>query len=451
LNSIASILHMSAVVIANRSEAELAHIVPVLAARHEIFEAGSVGALAGMLERCDLLILDANFTDAHGIDVLMEVASTRYLPILMVVPPDDPKCAVEAVRCGAFNYVIKIGDYGNLLAHAVEDALSRFNEREEMLRMILALKAQVAELEQGTRVPMPAAAASGAATPPAQQPRRDVLPEIMALLRQGEINLPVFPSAGADLRRMVDDQAPVAAIARLLEQDVAIATKLISVSNSAYYRGAKDNHTLAQAIERLGLGETRNIVELLANRALYAIRMPAMRAFLPSLWTHAVACAHAAQLTARQLQLPNADAVFTMGLLHDIGELILLQILAEMQLRGSLEAMAPMAAMELARAHHCRFGSAILKRWKLPDAIVEVALLHENLSEAEAITKDLLVVNFADTLVKSMGYGAAEPAPVAPHETESARLLKLQPAAIGAIEAELRKVMAGSDFSLEAA
>lgn len=55
----------------------------------------------------DAVILDSNFTPAQGLDFLMEVASSAHVPILLVTPPDDPQCAIEGRRSGAFNYLIK--------------------------------------------------------------------------------------------------------------------------------------------------------------------------------------------------------------------------------------------------------------------------------------------------------------------------------------------------------
>ena len=52
----------------------------------------------------DAVILDSNFTPAQGMDFLMEVASSAHVPILLVTPPDDPQCAIEGRRSGAFNY-----------------------------------------------------------------------------------------------------------------------------------------------------------------------------------------------------------------------------------------------------------------------------------------------------------------------------------------------------------
>ena len=95
---------MSAVTIANSSRADAAAIAQALGTQHAVTVTTSATGLAARIAGCDLLILDTNLTAAGGMDVLMEVASVKHLPILMVVPANDPQCALEAVRSGAYNW-----------------------------------------------------------------------------------------------------------------------------------------------------------------------------------------------------------------------------------------------------------------------------------------------------------------------------------------------------------
>ncbi len=75
--------------------------------------------------------------------------------------------------------------------------------------------------------------------------------------------------------------------------------------------------------------------------------------------------------------------------------------------------------------HHGKFGGALLKTWKFSDGYVQVATHHDNLEEADPISKELLIVHFANLPVKSIAYDLAEGTEVDLEEAESARLLKL--------------------------
>ena len=76
-----------------------------------------------------------------------------------------------------------------------------------------------------------------------------------------------------------------------------------------------------------------------------------------------------------------------------------------------------------------------------------VALWHENIQGAEAITQSLLLIHFANVLVNSMGYGPVQPVVTDLQSIESVRQLKLTPAAITEIQNELRDLMSVSEFS----
>ena len=77
---------------------EKAYHVSVLPTPHELDE---------HIHRSDLVLLDCNFTENNGIDCLMDILSRAHVPVLMVTPLDDPQCAIEAMRLGAGNFVVK--------------------------------------------------------------------------------------------------------------------------------------------------------------------------------------------------------------------------------------------------------------------------------------------------------------------------------------------------------
>jgi DNA-binding NtrC family response regulator len=67
----------------------------------------------------DVILLDMNLPDMSGIDVLRQL-DVRRVPVVMLTAYSDTRLVVEAVRAGAFDYVLKSADFG-----ALEDALRR--------------------------------------------------------------------------------------------------------------------------------------------------------------------------------------------------------------------------------------------------------------------------------------------------------------------------------------
>jgi HD-like signal output (HDOD) protein len=353
------------------------------------------------------IVVDANFTDLQGLDFIAEVNADSHLPVLIITPPDDPHCAIEALRIGVFNYLVKTDRIYSVLETALVEATEKFNDDDELKRVIIAQKQRAAELERElARLKQPAST-SGPAHPDASADNnRRLFATIDGRLRKGEVNLPSYPESSMKLARLMRDQAGIGPVARMLEGDVAIAAKLIGISNSARYRGLKANSTAEQAISVLGLSTTKNYVDLIANRALYVVRNPRYLPILRELWEHSVACAHASKAVADLARIEASDEVFSMGMLHDIGKLLLTQVIAEMEAENpSMKPLEDDELMNFLQAHHGHFGRKLLEIWKLPATHADAAQYHESLEAAPAVTRELFAVHLGNLLAKKIGYG----------------------------------------------
>ena len=428
---------MISVLVANSEPTEAENIMKVLGNDFKTFAITSPEEIHGVLERCDLILLDQNFTDSSGIDVLIDVTSRAHLPILMVTSPEDPECAIEAVRSGAHNYLVKTVCYYDLLDHSIKEAISKFNQHEEMKQTIIALKKRVNELEESLSVAGKQDVQTSSSEEKPAERKESMVEDIISSFKRGEINLPSLPQITVRFREMVNRNANLQEIADLLKQDVAITSKLISVSNSAYYAGIAKNETLDQAISRLGINSTKQYVYAVSNRALYTTSNKKYVELMEELWEHSLACAYASQVVSEALKLRLPDDAFTLGMLHDIGRLVLLQVVSELETRGKYGEGADRAELfNTLDSHHGKFGAALLKKWGFSTGYVHVAMHHDNLEDADPISKELLVVHFANLLVKSMGYAQAHQGEIDIEHVESASLLKIDSTMIAYLENE---------------
>jgi len=269
--------------------------------------------------------------------------------------------------------------------------------------------------------------------------KSSIIEEIILRFKRGEINLPSLPQISIKFREMTIGVANLQEVGDLLKQDAAISSKLIGVANSVYYRGVVESKTLGQAISRLGLNTTRQYVEAITNRSLYTTKNKKFVEFLEKLWEHSLSCAYASQIVSEVLRLNLPDDAFTLGLLHDIGKLVLLQIFGELETKGQLgEEVDRGELFNALDTHHGKFGSALLKRWQFSSGYVQIAMYHENFEGADPISKNLLVVHFANLLVKSMGYVLGQQAEIDVEDAGSTRLLELDSTMIGEIKDQVK-------------
>ncbi len=93
---------MNTVLIANSDPSEAEAIHQRLSRDFLIRFAANNASLQEEAE-CDLILLDANFTELQGIDFLMEAIATIGCPVLFVTPPEDIKCAIESTHMASLS------------------------------------------------------------------------------------------------------------------------------------------------------------------------------------------------------------------------------------------------------------------------------------------------------------------------------------------------------------
>jgi len=437
---------MKKILIASKDVDEMARVKNCLEQTFDIYSIASPDYPAEGLSIFDLVLIDHGFTEKSGFDYIDEVLSVVHIPVLMLTPPDDPRCAIEAIRVGAFNYIVKFGHYEEVLPVAIDEAISRFDEQKKMKATIAALKKRIAELEEllGTMPQATIEKTRDLSSGNGANKNADIVKEIVDRFKQGEINLPSVPQINVRFQELIDRGADYRQISELLKQDVAIASKLIMVSNSPVYRGVDTNRTLEQAISRLGISVTQQYVNVISNRALYTVSQKKYVPSIERLWQHSLSCAYACQAVAKSIgkKVQLDDDPFILGLLHDIGKLILLQVIGELEMKGKFGGEIPMEeVLRIVETYHGQFGSALLKRWKFSNGCTGAALYHDNLHDADPISKELLIVHFANLLVRELGFVFTSGSVPNVETAESMQFLKIAPEIVATIKEDTIKYM----------
>jgi len=402
------------------------------------------------LKGIDAILLDTNFTETHGFDFLMEVCGNSVVPVLLITAPDEPRSAIEARRIGAFNYCVKTDKLYTVLEIALREMIFASNDLLELKRTILAQKARIAELElqlSAGNGDIAAARSSDEVSPDSKQKRAPILQEIATRLKSGEINLPAFPSISIELDKLVQNDATVEEIAALLKKDMTVSAKLISAANSPCYGGIRQSATVEQAISVLGLSTAKELVDVIANRSLYTVCDPKYQNELNDLWQHGLACAQASRLIAESAKLAKPGEVFFAGLLHDIGKLLLLQIISELQTKNAVDPNVSKDSLdEFIFKHHGVFGRKLIEKWKLPSPVAQIAQYHQSIDQAPTVSHELRAVYLGNLLAKRAGYGTYKAEKDNDQVINSAKPLGLDMASIEEVQGKLEAFMEETSF-----
>lgn len=106
----------------------------------------------------DLILTDYNLPDGSGMDLLHDVQSRCHTPVIMVTGENVGRTAADAIRQGATDYVVKVGDYLFTIPLVVEKnlivaALRRENEvlRADLERALAEVRQSNAQLQEALK------------------------------------------------------------------------------------------------------------------------------------------------------------------------------------------------------------------------------------------------------------------------------------------------------------
>ncbi len=133
--------------------------------------------------------------------------------------------------------------------------------------------------------------------------------------------LPPMAQVLARLQRLLSDtNSGLDDIAGLIRLDPAMTTRVIQISNSAWFGRGGGCRTIEAAVNRVGFREVYHVVAVAASGAIVAQPLVAYGRQAVDMWRESVACAFAAEALAERLGEDTAVAYMS-GLLHGIGRL----------------------------------------------------------------------------------------------------------------------------------
>jgi putative nucleotidyltransferase with HDIG domain len=200
-------------------------------------------------------------------------------------------------------------------------------------------------------------------------------------LNQGLIELPVFPPIALKLQQMFShDNYSVGDIANLIQKDQSLTAYVLKVSNSAFYAGLQTIKTIREATVRLGMKTIMNMVIMLSQKQVYHSKYKNFALILHTLWRHALATAVASRWLAMHLGLDKmAEEGFLAGLLHDIGKLLLIKIIEELQDDQTIPRDIPEGVIhDILDFLHPSRGAQMMRIQNMPDIYCQVIEKHHN-------------------------------------------------------------------------
>ncbi len=196
------------------------------------------------------------------------------------------------------------------------------------------------------------------------------------------------------MEAIADPASTSTSVASVVSHDHGLAARILALANSAQFGLSRRVTELPQAISLVG----NAMVQTLAIASAAAVLDRA--GVIAHAQDHAVRVATAARILAPAVGVRSSDA-FAAGLLHDVGELLLLQERPTeyAALYGGFTSHAGqlVAEKEAFGTDHALVGAEHLLDWRVPDVIADAVADHHDPFRASALTT--IVVAAADELI----------------------------------------------------
>jgi putative nucleotidyltransferase with HDIG domain len=273
-----------------------------------------------------------------------------------------------------------------------------------------------------------------------------IVAKIIKRFYAGKIQLPVFPKIVHEIKSLMDKKEPsIEQLAEIIRKDIVISSKLVSIANSPLYRGVDKVKNLNKAVIRLGVKTANGLITALVTKDLYRSDDKNLNLLLEKLWTHSFTTACIAKRLSETLGDKNTDKLFLMGIVHDIGKMMLIKAIADLNPDERFESEdVQIAVHEI----HTTFGAALLKRMRFTNDFLQIAEFHHWNDFSKKEDKELRIIHLADTLANAMGFSLFNiPGHTVPQESdletlinglESFRQLKLDSKAVLDLTEEIK-------------
>lgn len=189
-------------------------------------------------------------------------------------------------------------------------------------------------------------------------------------------------------------------IGDVIGKDTALTSRLLKLVNSAYFGLPVKIDTINRAVNMLGMRELRNLT-LAASAAEVFARVPANLIDMAAFWQHSVYCGLLARNLAQHCSVLHSERLFTAGLLHDVGRLLMLMKLPDETAQAeSLRQQSDKDICEFERQllgfDHAEVGQALLLHWNMPGNLCTSILYHHNPRDAHDAHLEAALLHIAD-------------------------------------------------------
>ncbi len=210
----------------------------------------------------------------------------------------------------------------------------------------------------------------------------------------------VLPDTCLKIKQIIDNKiSDLDEIAELISLDPSLASRLLKLANSALYNFPSQVDSVSKAVLLLGEVQVYNLVVAYgATEAFATVKPEALD--LDRFWEQSIHCALIAKFLAHKLAVRPNEPVYLSGLLHNIGELVVVQVAPDLAAKCQefkRKQLPWLLQQQVLGFSFVECSIALMNVWQLPENIQE-PLRHINEPELRSNNQIGLIMHISAQL-----------------------------------------------------
>ncbi len=242
--------------------------------------------------------------------------------------------------------------------------------------------------------------------------------------------LPTLPTVIHQLMELLENPKTSANdIEKVIAHDAPLTANILKVANSAYYGFPQEISELGRAIALLGFNMVKTLA--LSVGIINNISGTKKQSFFSEkqLWIHSLSVGTGMKILAEKSnRQKDAESLFIVGLLHDIGKMVLSRFFPDHLARVLKNDKKDEGLLFYQKERktigidHGEIGAMLLERWKFPYNITDCVAFHHEENVPEHINgPNVGILRLADAISHELGMG--DSANIFPPLTEEADMI----------------------------
>ena len=220
------------------------------------------------------------------------------------------------------------------------------------------------------------------------------------------INMPSIPHILLRfLSRAEDDRASMAELATLVGQDPALSARFFTIANSAALRRDAEIKSLDRCMVALGTRLARTLASCLAIQRVFSGAADDMKYNFAGFWGHSLQVAELSREIAVRKNYPHVEEAYLAGLLHDVGQLLLLggvgERYGELLRLSIIETVLCDVEEPILGTDHAVIGAWLVDKWKLSSFMSDAVLFHHKPADEIVAADPLSQIVWSSHIISS--------------------------------------------------